>query len=309
MDRLPPLRLLVTFDAVQRLGSMQLAAAELNVTPPAVTQAIRALEDQVGVPLMDRGSKPSVPTEAGARLARATRNGLGLIADTIEEIRFSAGLAGRQITVSCTLGMATYWLMPRLHGFYRRWPDIMVNVQAPSSDLPAFSTGIDIALRYGAESWKDGETMKLFDERACPVGRAALIETAMADPEGLRTVPLIHVRSPHAHHWPGWPEYFASMNLGRPHGPKQVFDNYIQAVQATLDSRGIMLGWHSITDALVADGTLMALPGGGCDFGTAYYVTCGRESLRKSAAQAFMDWITAADEERSGTPDVRLPDL
>lgn len=297
MDRLPPLRLLVTFDAVQRLGSMQSAAAELNVTRPAVTQAIKALEDQIGVPLMDRSCKPSVPTEAGERLARATRNGLSLIADTIEEIRFSAGLAGRQITVSCTPGMATHWLMPRLPQFYARWPDIMVNMRAPSSDLPALATGIDIALRYGTNSWTDGETVKLFNEHACPVGRAALIEAAMAHPEGLRVAPLIHVRSPHAHHWAGWPEYFASKGLGRPRGPKQVFDNYIQAVQAALDGRGIMLGWHSITETLVADGALMALPGGACDFGTAYYVTCVRASLQKPAARAFVDWITGADDE------------
>ncbi len=99
MDRLPTLRLLTIFDAVHRLGSMQLAAAELNVTRPAVSQAIRALEEQVGVVLMDRSVKPSVPTEAGERLAQATRSGLRQIGDMIEEIRFSAGVAGRQVTV------------------------------------------------------------------------------------------------------------------------------------------------------------------------------------------------------------------
>ncbi|MCX2721231.1 LysR substrate-binding domain-containing protein [Roseibium salinum] len=292
MNRLPPLRLLVTFDAVQRLGSMQLAASELNVTRPAVTQAIKALEDQIGVPLMDRRCKPSVPTEAGERLARATRNGLSLIADSIEEIRYSAGLAGRQITVSCTLGMATHWLMPRLPQFYARHPDILVNLQTPPSDLPAFATGVDIALRYGGDDWRDGETVKLFDEQACPVGRAGLIEAAMAHPEGLLAAPLIHVRSPHAHHWASWPEYFAARELGRPHGPMQVFDNYIQAVQAALDGRGVMLGWRSITESRVQDGTFAALPDGGCDFGTAYWVTCSRDSQRKPAARAFMEWIT-----------------
>ncbi|WP_299654853.1 LysR family transcriptional regulator [uncultured Jannaschia sp.] len=154
MQRLPPLRLLVTFDAVQRAGSMGLAAVELNVTRPAISQAIGSLEDWLGVPLFDRSSKPSQPTEAGERLARATRSGLGQIAAAIEEIRLGAGFADRHITVSCTIGMATYWLMPRLSGFYARFPDAMVSVQAPPSDVPAFSPGstsrYDMGRSHGA---------------------------------------------------------------------------------------------------------------------------------------------------------------
>lgn len=289
MDRLPPLRLLITFDAVARLRSMQSAAAELNVTPPAVTQAVKALEDRIGVPLIDRSSKPSRPTEAGERLAAATRNGLGTIADTIEEIRFTAGLAGRNLTVSCTIGMATYWLMPRLPGFYALHDSVAVNVQAPPSDVPVLAPGIDVALRYGRGAWADGETHRLFDEAVCPVGKPGLIAPVAADPDRLAAVPLIHVRT--ANHWEGWTEYFARRGLQRHRGPAQVFDNYIQAVQAALDGRGIMLGWQSITRQLVDDGALVELPDATVDLGTAYYVTCAHASARKAAAQDFVGWL------------------
>ena len=59
MDRLPPLRLLTTFEAVSRLGSMREAAARLNVTQPAVSQALKALEDHVGAGLIDRSTRPA----------------------------------------------------------------------------------------------------------------------------------------------------------------------------------------------------------------------------------------------------------
>ena len=294
MDRLPPLRLLTTFDAVQRLGSMQRAAGELNVTRPAVTQAVKALEEEIGVALFDRTAKPAVPTEAGERLAAATRSGLGQISEAIEEIRFAAGLAGRNVTVSCTLGMATQWLMPRLSDFYQHSPDTMVNVQAPPSNLPAFETGVDVALRSGAGEWTDGETWKLFDEIVCPVARPDIIEGLEGDLERLSSAPLIHVRSPRAHNWASWPAYFSAMDISRPKGAQQVFDNYIQATQAALDGRGVMLGWQSITKEMIASGRLMALDGGEHDFGTAYWVTCGRNSLHKPAARAFVDWLVAA---------------
>ncbi|MFC2967771.1 LysR substrate-binding domain-containing protein [Acidimangrovimonas pyrenivorans] len=300
MDRLPPLRLLTIFDAVQRLGSMQLAAAEMNVTRPAVSQAIRALEDHVGARLMDRGVKPAVATEAGQRLAQATRSGLAQIADAVEEIRHAAGLAERQVTVSCTLGMATYWLMPRLADFYARHSDIMVNVQAPPSDLPVFATGIDIALRYGAKPWPDGATELLFPERICPVGTSRVIAPLGGDPGRLREATLIHVRVPQSYGWAGWPEYLAARGHIRPRGQKQVFDNYIQAVQAALDGRGVMLGWRSITAALVAEGRLVDLPNGGCDFGTAYWATCAPGSQDKPAASAFMQWIREASRPERG---------
>lgn len=291
MERLPQLRLLTTFDTVHRLGSMQLAAAELNVTRPAVTQALKTLEAEIGVALFDRGAKPARPTDAGERLARATRAGLGQIAAAIEDIRASAGAAERQVTVSCTLGMATHWLMPRLPGFYARFPETVVNVQAPPSDLPTFSAGIDVALRYGPGPPMDGETRKLFDECAVPVGRPGVIAQFDGDPSALVEAPLIHVQASEAHRWPGWSDYAAAMGIARPLGRRQTFDNYVQATQAALNGQGILLGWHSITHALVEDGRLDAHWLGSFDFGTAYWAIYRDGTLHRPAVREFFDWV------------------
>ncbi|WP_432420241.1 helix-turn-helix domain-containing protein, partial [Opacimonas viscosa] len=68
MEHLPPLRLLVTFEALSRHGSMRDAAARLNVTQPAVSQAVKALEEHVGVALFDRRVRPARLTDAGDML-------------------------------------------------------------------------------------------------------------------------------------------------------------------------------------------------------------------------------------------------
>ncbi|ESR24074.1 LysR substrate-binding domain-containing protein [Lutibaculum baratangense] len=294
MQRLPPLRLLVTFEAVRRLGSMRLAAAELNVTRPAVSQAIKSLEAWVGVPLFDRTTKPSVATEAGERLARVTRASLGQIGEVVDEIRLSAGADDRQITVSCTIGMATYWLMPRLSAFYGRFPDAMVSVQAPPSDMPAFSAGIDVALRYGPAPWDDGETVKVFEERAFPAGQPRRMAALGSDLAVLRTVPLIEVRTPHGNHWAGWRDYFAAKRIDPPTGPRQTFDNYVQATQAALDGHGIMLGWRSINDALLSEGRLASLADGVHDFGTTYWATSARRRSSNPFVRGFLEWVGEA---------------
>lgn len=302
MERLPQLRLLTTFDTVHRLGSMQRAAAELNVTRPAVTQALKALEAEIGVPLFDRSAKPARPTEAGEMLARATRAGLGQIAAAIEDIRAKAGAAERQVTISCTIGMATYWLMPRLSGFYARFPDAMVSVQTPPSDMPAFSAGIDIALRYGTAPWSDGETVRLFRERAVPVGAPERVAAHGGDLAAVETMPLIHVRTPNGSHWEEWRHYLAAKGLGAPNRRRQTFDNYVQATQAALDGYGLMLGWRSINEAMLAEGRLAPLAAGVHDFGTAYWATAVRTRSQSELVRGFLDWIgeAGADFDRDG---------
>ncbi|EKF57316.1 LysR family transcriptional regulator [Agrobacterium albertimagni AOL15] len=299
MSRLPPLRLLTTFEAVARLGSMREAASALNVTQPAVTQALKALEDHVGAVLIDRTTRPARLTEPGQQLARATRDGLDLIAATIEEIRSSTGLVDQRLTVACTMGFATHWLMPRLSDFYARNPGLFVNVQVPPTDLPQIWPGTDLVLRYGRGTWTDGETLRLFSEVVCPVGHPALVENLLAKGAGLETAPLIHVRTVEARHWEGWSDYFAGRGLPKPRGQSHVFDNYVQAVQAALDSRGLMLGWRSITEKLVADGSLEPWPDAALDLGTAYFATVAPAAAKRPAVRAFVAWLGEKTEAES----------
>ena len=298
MERLPPLRLLTTFAEVARAGSMQEAAGRLNVTRPAVTQALRALEEEVGVTLMDRSRKPARLTDAGQVLAQAVEAGLGMIATSIEQIRAQAVAEEGQLTLSCTLGMATYWLMPRLPLFYAKHPEVTVNVQAPPSDLPNLRPGIDVALRYGRGGWQDGETQPLFAEEVCPVGHPDVVgywEAQMGAPGDIPTdLPLIHVTSAEAAHWANWAEYLQHKGQPMPRGRTQHFDNYVQAVQAMLDGRGLMLGWKSITGALESEGIVRRWPGGALDLGTGYFQTVAPGSEERLAVTAFTEWLRTA---------------
>lgn len=289
MKHLPPLRLLVTFEAMSRHGSMRNAAARLNVSQPAVSQALRALEDHVGVALFDRRVRPARLTEAGEMLARSVREGLGRIAATLEDIRALNAAGERQVTVSCTVGMATYWLMPRLPMFYAKHPDVTVNVQAPATDLPVLVPGIDVALRYGNGDWREGRTEKLFSEVICPVGTPAFVAGLLDEGRALTEAPLIHVRSSHNSHWAGWEDYFNARGIQRPRAGGQVFNNYVQAAQAVYDGRGLMLGWRSITGQALRDGALQAWPDGSLDLGTGYYVTISGTPSHDT--ELLLDWV------------------
>ncbi len=296
MHRLPPLRLLTTFADIVEAGSMRAAAARLNVTQPAVTQALKALEDHVGVALLDRSTRPARLTEAGRQLAQATREGLGMIAATVDDLRQRYKEAHPHLTVACSLGMATYWLLPRLPDFYAHHPGIFVNVQAPPTDTPRFLPGVDVVLRYGRGLEADTRTAKLFDEQICPVGRPALVARLLENNTPLHEAPLIHVDHPATDRWEDWIDYLRAIGGKRPHKPGEVFDNYVHAVQAALNGRGLMLGWRSITAQLVAEGALVPWPDGVLNPGTSYFAIRANDRT-STPASAFFTWLHLAAQQ------------
>ncbi len=304
---LPPLRLLTAFAAVVRTGSVQAAAAELNVTQPAISQAVRKLEDHIGLPLLDRGSRPARPTEAGYALAATTTESLSRIADLLDGLRQAEAGRAKTVTVACSVGVATYWLMPRLSVFYRAHPELLVNVVTTQSGVPALADGIDVAIRYGHGRWSDGDVHHLFDEAVEPVCAPSLrarFEGAVAP----NAISLLHVRSPEAS-WLTWPDYLSGTGQPVVRGGGQSFTNYVQATQAALEGHGMMLGWRSITGALVAAGNLTPAGLPALAPGDAFHLAL-RHKKTGEATEKFARWLrsharaeyapSAHDPARSG---------
>lgn len=296
---LPPLRLLAVFEAVIRCGSVQRAAAELNVTQPAVSQSLRQLEEHVGTRLLDRSTRPATRTDAGRILENAVTEGLGRIADAIDHIgRMQA--SEESTTIACSVGVATYWLMPRLARFSAEHPLATVNVMTTQQGAPRLNPAVDLAIRYGDGKWGDGVVEKLFDERVVPVCSAAYRDRmAGKDIDGndlagegipLDRAALLHVNADDPA-WIGWPIYLKSLRLSENRASSRRFTNYVQATQAALDGHGVMLGWESITGDLVRDGRLVELDTQPLVPSDAFYLVAGRASRERPAAQLLADWL------------------
>lgn len=253
---LPPLRLLTVFEAVLRSGGIQRAAADLNVTQPAVSQSLKTLEDHVGARLFDRTTRPVTLTDAGRILRDGVSQGLERITEAVERVRALGEAQGASVTIACSVGTATYWLMPRLAEFYAEHPTIAVNVSTTIGS-PAFQPGVDLNIRYGLGDWKDGHAIRLFDEQVRPVCSPKLA-ASLSEAGGLAQATLLHVVS-EDRMWLTWKEYFERRGLPENRTLGRYFTNYVQATQAALSGQGIMLGWESNTGDFVREGRLNAV--------------------------------------------------
>jgi DNA-binding transcriptional LysR family regulator len=289
---LPPLRLLSVFEAVLRRGGARGAAAELNVSQPAVSQAIKQLEAHLGATLLDRGTRPPTLTEAGKLLHRATVEGLGRIGEAVEEIARLSQSGEQGVTIACSVGLATYWLMPRLALFYDRHPAIAVNVRTTQQGAPALAAGVDFAIRYGDGSWDDGEVGLLFPECVEPVASPALAAALRGSPRWFEAATLIHV-DVEDETWLSWRAYLR--RIGQDGGGRGLrFTNYVQATQAALAGQGVMLGWRSITGDLVREGRLAQVAEAAVIPSEAFYLVAAARPRAPEAASTVRAWLAEA---------------
>jgi LysR family transcriptional regulator, glycine cleavage system transcriptional activator len=126
---------------------MKEAAAELSVTPGAVSQLVRGLEARVGTQLFRRGNRSLVLTEAGQSYFAPIRHAFRQIGEATRRLRAlpNAGV----LTVSAPPAFAASWLVPRLGRFRARHADIELNI-ATTRGLANFAAdGVDVAIRHG----------------------------------------------------------------------------------------------------------------------------------------------------------------
>lgn len=166
-----PLNALRVFDAAARHLSFTRAADELAVTPAAVGQQIRALEDLLGVVLFRRTSKGLEMTEEAAAGLEPLRSGFLHFEDAVQAMQ--AGQASHVYTIAAPRDFFATWLAPRLAAFRAEHPEVRyVLVDGENADFT--ESNLDIAVRW-TEGPGDLEGLPLGPARRVTVGEGPWI--------------------------------------------------------------------------------------------------------------------------------------
>jgi DNA-binding transcriptional LysR family regulator len=145
------LRRLRALHAVARSGSFSAAAHELGYTQPVVSHHVAALERELGLTLVNRGTRPVSVTDAGNRLLRHTEPALGYITAAEDELRAVAGLEKGALRIGAFLSAANSFVPAALAAFEKAHPDVEVrleHLEEPEELRRLRSGGIDLAVVY-----------------------------------------------------------------------------------------------------------------------------------------------------------------
>ena len=159
MRKLPPLTELRAFEAAARHLSFKMAAAELYVTPTAISHQIKLLERYCGRALFRRRPRPLKLTTAGEQLFPVIRDGFEAFADVLATVR--AGATGGRLRITATNAFAARWLVPRLPNWRAAHPRLKLDILGTDAVLDLAAGEADIAIRYARRPPPGGHCIEL----------------------------------------------------------------------------------------------------------------------------------------------------
>ena len=252
MARLP-LHTLPAFRAVARLANLRAAAEELHLTHSAISQQIKALEEQLGFTLFDRRGRRVVLNAAGAALLQAVEPALDRLDDGMRAAAAAAAGTAHRIHVTVLPSFAQRWLLPRLALWHEAHPHIAIELNASQQVLDLQREGFHAALRQGSGSWRGLEAERLIDSPLIAVGSPqAARRLKSREPAALADAALLG--SPAL-----WARWFELSGLRVRVNPVATFNDAGLMLQAAEQDLGIALARELLAADALQDGRLVRL--------------------------------------------------
>ncbi|WP_211091920.1 LysR substrate-binding domain-containing protein [Vibrio agarilyticus] len=286
MDKLPPLQGLYYFHLAAARGSFKQAAQELFVTPAAISQQIRQLEETLGVRLFIRQHRKNTLTSEGELLAREVAQGFTLLQNGVRQINQDPH--PNQFSLSTQPSFAQHWLVPRLGNYRQRYPELELLIEPTNSLINFQQSTIDLCVRYGCGDYANVQSHYLMNEVLYPVchplyqkqhgiyqlsdlPRAELIEDSWPDID-----------------WRIWLETIGQM-------PKATlrYSGSQFVLEGALAVQGVALVKHSLAWRYLQEGKLVRIGDLGIKPIYQYYLCAPTGYFRRPKVEQFCDWISA----------------
>ena len=289
-----PLNALRAFESAARHLNFSRAADELSVTPGAVSQQIRLLEDTVGGPLFRREARGLALTDLGRAAAPLLREGFDRLMDASALLREPP--RRRQVSVSVTPSFAAKWLMPRMDDFHAAHPEIEVWISADLEPVNLHEGAADLAVRYGPGGYEGYISERLMGETVLAVCAPQLTQGArpIRSPQDLIDHTLLHDATqdddPSRPDWAMWLKARGVRHPAPSRGSR--FNQSSLLIEAAVAGRGVALAKRALAQADLDAGRLVApFADGSESLGFAYHVILPRDRPSPPGASLFAQWL------------------
>jgi LysR family glycine cleavage system transcriptional activator len=297
-----PLNALRAFEAAARCLSFQAAAAQLFVTPAAISHQVKHLEAYLGVKLFHRGHQSVELTTEGETLAASLGELFGLL-DVALDRAIASTVA--DLRVSTMESFAAKWLAPRLHRFHRDHPALKLRIETSNQHTDFARDGIDVAIRYGPGGYAGVFAERFMDAPVFPVCAPSLSGDGLRPlrvPDDLSHHTLLHDESASGRHgvpdWQTWLQASGATQVDAGRGP--VFASIYLAQEAAVAGHGVALGVAPLVEEDLQRGRLIRPFDLSLDNAYAFWIVRRHHSDANPASHAFCQWLRLeATGERS----------
>ncbi len=285
---LPPLRALTAFEAAARLGSFRAAANEMGITRSAVSHQVKLLEDRLGLPLFRRDARHAELTTAGQAYYPTIRDAFDQIEAHTRAVR--PAVVNNELTIQVYVTVALKWLIPRLHDFERRFPDMKVRLSTSYFDWDFDERNVDVGLVFARNKSPGHYYAPLFKSMLVPVCAPALLkgDKGLKTPEDLRHHKLIDVYTAEED-WQMWLD--AAGVKGVKSTNRLSVDSYILAQEAAIEGRGVAMTIGPFATEEIKLGRLVQPFPLRVPHRHQWYFACTMENRNKPKIKRFEDWL------------------
>lgn len=311
--RLPPLTALRAYEAAARHLSFKVAAQELHVTPGAISQQIKLLEEYLGLPLFVRQTRSVKLTPAGEAMLPKLREGFACLAAAVESTR--AKRAGGRLAVTAPPSFASRWLIPRLARFTGSHPEVSLRLSSSVDNIDVGTAGdgipgetvdpraevSEVSIRFGGNGNYPGFWVRrIISESLVAACSPALLkgENPLREPADLRHHVLIHDDQEQGidggSMWDDWLRAAGVEDVDTQQGPR--ISNTL-ALEAATDGLGVVLALRPLIAEAVAEGRLVVPFDISIPSPYAYYLVVPEAMAERPEVVAFCDWMQNEVEE------------
>ena len=281
---LPSYNALRAFVAVGKHGNLKDAAAELFVTPSALSHQIKNLEAILDKALFTRSKSGLMLTHDGEVMHEELSHAFSLIQQSVCKLTQQPQRNILNISMLSTFAMR--WFIPRLSSFQKQYPDIEVRISTSIHEVDFAREDIDCAIRSGHGNWQGLHAEYLFTETFTPVCNPE-IAAALSSPQDLVKFTLLHARL----RPDDWQVWLKALELNIQPSHEQTFETRNFAIQAAIDGIGIAIVDPSLVAEDIKAGRLLApFPQTMADK-SAYYFVCPKKQINNKAIQQLQDWL------------------
>lgn len=302
---IPSLNALRAFEATARHLSFKEAAGELFVTPGAVSQQVKALEESMGIVLVRRLTRAIELTEAGHTLLATLRESFQRISDTVEQL--AARDQSGPVTVSVLPSFAAKWLVPRLGHFQEQHPEIDLRISAVDRLIDFSREDVDLGIRHGLGDYPDLHTDWLLPGKLFALCSPKLLKGKhpLKTPQHLRYHNLLH--SEPGNEWGLWLNAHGVTGVDGRKG--SMFSDDALMLEAAMAGQGVAISTSTLAAADLAAGRLVRPFNLPLSEKFAYFLVYPEATAERPKIAAFREWIMAEARAYMEAEGIDVPEF